>query len=184
MTDFDWRDACRTAREATRLHQDFMAAFLRFVPWPVKRVCILGVFEGLTARALKLADPSIRLTLIDAWRPLEPIGYIQKSRRTLEDWDTVYAGVCREFGCARIIRLTTQDAAEVVGGPFDLIFIDADHRFKAVLRDIELYLCKLATPGIFAGHDIGKAGVREAVTQLVGEDYELGSEKTWLKVYK
>lgn len=183
VADFDWRAAARTAREATKLHCQFMAAFMQFVPWPVKTACILGVFRGQTARALKAANPSLHLTLIDAWRPLDPVGYIQKRRRTLEDWDTVYAEVCREFAGERIIRLTTEDAAEVVDGPFDLIFIDADHRFKAVYRDIELYLPKLARPGIFAGHDIRKAGVASAVDQLVGDDYAVGSEKTWLKVY-
>lgn len=181
MTDFDWRAAARTAREATKLHCQFMAAFVKFVPWPVRTACILGVFRGQTARALKAANPKLRLTLIDAWRPMDPVGYIQRSRRTLEEWDEVYAGVCREFSDARIIRLTTEQAATVVGGPFDLLFVDADHRAQAVFQDLRLYLPMVATPGIISGHDIAKPGVRGAVDTLIG-DYEWGSEKTWLTV--
>lgn len=48
---------------------------------------------------------------------------------------------------------TSSKAAKVVAGDFDLIFIDADHRYSYVKQDIENYLPKVRDGGILCGHD-------------------------------
>ncbi|MBL8084211.1 MAG: class I SAM-dependent methyltransferase [Candidatus Obscuribacter sp.] len=55
-------------------------------------------------------------------------------------------------------------------GPFDLIFIDGDHSYEGVKRDIENYSPMLSEFGVFAMHDIAAdwTGVPKAWRELVG----------------
>lgn len=46
---------------------------------------------------------------------------------------------------------------------FRIIFIDANHGFDYVKRDIETYLPKLKSGGIMLGHDYGHSSVKDAV---------------------
>lgn len=50
---------------------------------------------------------------------------------------------------------------------FDLIFIDACHQFKSVVRDIILSEYRLRYCGIICGHDYDMDGVKRAVDELV-----------------
>lgn len=64
-------------------------------------------------------------------------------------------------------------------GSLDMVFIDGDHRTSAVLRDIDTWLPKLRPGGILAGDDIGWDGVRSAVDQKFGLDYQATDEVWW-----
>jgi predicted O-methyltransferase YrrM len=52
---------------------------------------------------------------------------------------------------------------------FDLIFIDADHTYDAVKRDIKAWLPKCKHGGIIAGHDYQAKGVWPEVRRAVDE---------------
>lgn len=54
-------------------------------------------------------------------------------------------------------------------GTFDFVFIDAAHDYDSVKADITAWLPKVRAGGILAGHDIGFASVRKAVTELLPE---------------
>jgi len=47
------------------------------------------------------------------------------------------------------------------------IFLDADHTYEGVGRDITCWLPKIAVGGILAGHDYEWTGVRQAVSELL-----------------
>ena len=63
-------------------------------------------------------------------------------------------------------------------GYFDFIYIDADHNYTAVLRDIQCWWPKLRNNGIIAGHDYNledfvgweSRGVRKAVTEFAEKE--------------
>lgn len=72
------------------------------------------------------------------------------------------------------VQMTASVAARTlfdVGGllsraPLDLVFIDGDHRYEAVLDDIDNYLPLVRSGGILGGHDYGHKrypGVKRAV---------------------
>ena len=65
-------------------------------------------------------------------------------------------------------------------GSLDLVFLDADHRYDAVQRDIRLWWPKLKPGGLFLGHDYGDVhpGVAKAVHVLFGGP-ELVSGYVW-----
>jgi|FLOH01.1.fsa_nt_gi predicted O-methyltransferase YrrM len=65
---------------------------------------------------------------------------------------------------------------------FDLVFIDGDHRYASVKKDIEMSLPKLKVGGVMAFHDMGwdgaaDGGVSKAVREVLGkttQDAEIG----------
>ena len=80
---------------------------------------------------------------------------------------------------------TAEDVPE--GMAFDLIFIDGDHSYEAVARDIELALPLLAPGGLIAFHDYRSEidpGVSRAVDELIAAGGELLSTHTSLAVVR
>jgi predicted O-methyltransferase YrrM len=62
----------------------------------------------------------------------------------------------------------------------DLIFIDADHSYESVKKDIVAYTPKLKDNGILSGHDIDYPGVNKAVRELI-KDFDVGPNNVWIK---
>jgi len=65
----------------------------------------------------------------------------------------------------------------------DFIYIDADHTYESVKRDIELYLPKVKDGGIIGGHDYRPEwkGVVEAVNEMLGEPMFTFIDGSWIK---
>jgi len=66
--------------------------------------------------------------------------------------------------------LTSVDAAEFFPYDLDFCYIDSDHRYSFIVRDLELYWPKIKKGGVLGGHDyyttaIG-SGVKEAVDEF------------------
>ena len=74
-------------------------------------------------------------------------------------------------------------ADQIPDSSIDLIFIDADHSYQAVKKDIIAYTPKLKQGGIISGHDIDYPGVNEAVNELI-ENYDVGPNHVWFKKIK
>lgn len=66
---------------------------------------------------------------------------------------------------------------------FDFIYIDANHEYEHIKRDIELYLPKLKKDGIFGGHDYYEEkwpGVVNAVNEVFGKPKHTFFDTSWL----
>lgn len=62
----------------------------------------------------------------------------------------------------------------------DFIFIDADHKYESVMKDIQAWLPKLKVGGVMSGHDFTQptAGVKRAVEELLPK-FKLGTDEIW-----
>ena len=72
---------------------------------------------------------------------------------------------------ARLIIADSVDAAaQIPDGTLDFVFIDADHSYESVLRDIAAWRSKVRVKGWFGGHDYNKKfpGVVRAVDSVFG----------------
>lgn len=49
---------------------------------------------------------------------------------------------------------------------FDYIFIDGDHSYEGVIKDLYNYYDKVKTGGIFSGHDVNLADVQKALMEF------------------
>lgn len=64
----------------------------------------------------------------------------------------------------------------------DFVFIDGDHEYESVIKDIESWLPKIKKGGIISGHDYDNpCGVKQAVTELIPE-HELTNDGVWFKI--
>eukprot|EP00747_Dinoflagellata_sp_TGD_P187809 gnl/TRDRNA2_/TRDRNA2_45859_c0_seq2.p1 gnl/TRDRNA2_/TRDRNA2_45859_c0~~gnl/TRDRNA2_/TRDRNA2_45859_c0_seq2.p1 ORF type:complete len:129 (+),score=24.57 gnl/TRDRNA2_/TRDRNA2_45859_c0_seq2:118-504(+) len=73
---------------------------------------------------------------------------------------------------ARIHRLTGELAAPLFeDGELDLIWVDGNHDYEFVVKDLRLYIPKLRSGGVVAGHNYCEAtpGVVRAVQEVFAE---------------
>ncbi|MES1989091.1 MAG: class I SAM-dependent methyltransferase [Pseudomonadota bacterium] len=50
----------------------------------------------------------------------------------------------------------------------DMVFIDGDHQYDSVKRDIDFWRNRLANGGLLCGHDLDQEQVKKAVTDCLG----------------
>ena len=82
----------------------------------------------------------------------------------------------KDFNNIYQLRMTTLEAVKEIDKA-DMVFIDADHRYKSVSDDI--YAWKPKAKKIICGHDYDLSSVRQAVDELLNVDGVVGS--IWYK---
>lgn len=69
---------------------------------------------------------------------------------------------------AKIIKLESVKASEKFEDNFfDYVFLDADHSYEGVVKDINAWMPKIKKSGALIGHDYHFPGVRQAVDELL-----------------
>lgn len=113
---------------------------------------------------------------VDTWAPLP------NSEEDYSDWD--FEGMLSEFYRSiskypvEIYRMTTSAAASKAPDGLDFVFIDADHSYEGVKRDLTEWTPKVRAGGLISGHDISWPGVKRAVDES-GLAYKLGPNDVW-----
>ena len=128
--------------------------------------------------------------------PFHPFDYIndfeedmkQYVKTTQEGWDNAHLYACKlmyYFPQLRILRLNSLEAAKLFpDNYFDLVFIDADHRYDAVSADIKAWFPLVRIGGILSGHDYKSThpGVIKAVDEILGKDITIMRDSSvWMK---
>jgi len=141
-----------------------------------RRVLEVGSYRGYTARLLaEHTPPDTSIVALDR--------------------DPLHGEAYRNSPLASKIerRIGNVDAAAFAGdkaASYDLIFLDADHAYRAVKHDTEVLLPLLAPGGIFAWHDYanwgrfsGRNGVPEYLHQLARTCPLVAVGGSWLAAY-
>jgi len=122
----------------------------------------IGVGKGAYSYAILLNNGLKLLYSVDNW---DDSAIKAKAERTLD-----------RFGDRNEILHTTSEEASkrFSNGSLDFVYIDADHTYESIKRDLELWYPKVKKGGIFAGHDYidrvckyGTFGVKSAVNEMV-----------------
>lgn len=144
--------------------------------------CELGLWDGRTYLRLLKNCPELTLWGVDRWEHTDDEMEHYKTWNHAAHEKTVRTGA-RQYGeRARILRMTTTDAARTVPDGLDFVFIDADHRTEAVRQDIHNWRPKLNSKGWLIGHDIDWESVRIAVSEELSgalAAYFVGPDNTW-----
>lgn len=117
----------------------------------------VGSLRGRSAFALLTTCPG-PVYCIDPWNDVADESY------------PAFMEACGHFENLRAIRGLSPAAAEGVPGVVDMVFLDGDHAYDAVMADIEAWLPK--TRKLLCGHDYhsdGYPGVTEAVHEVFGD---------------
>lgn len=135
----------------------------------------IGVQQGVFSEEILRCNPSI-LHLVDCWQHqvgpynLDPSNYQQAIQ------DQYLKEVTQRFKEDKRVQIHKiwSQQPELVGRKMDWIYLDADHTYESVKRDISVWLPWIKDDGVIMGHDYtdnGKArkmgfGVVRAVNEF------------------
>jgi hypothetical protein len=145
-----------------------------------RRVCEIGVRRGHNLDVIVRGSNPEEFVGIDSWvdddvSSRNDVGYSQSQQDAFET--EVRRKFARYGDAGKIIRSCSFEAAEHFPDEyFDYVYIDADHSYEAVKRDLADWYPKVRKGGILAGHDYVEResprvqyGVKRAVDEFVSE---------------
>lgn len=139
--------------------------------------CELGVCQGMTLRYFLDNLRNVqKIYAIDAWKPYwDHWGFV--SQELVNNWRSTAYSILEPHG-NKITLLETDSfnaADNIENNELDYIFIDGDHSYAAVARDLRRYWPKVRKGGIFSGHDWQLPTVRNAVVNF-RQEYNILTE--------
>lgn len=143
-----------------------------------------GSFHGRSTRALADNCHSGRIWAVDPWNG----DYCQENGNILDMINTYcYPQFCDNLSdhisAKRVIPYRGFSYSFKLPYTVDMVFIDGDHRYEAVLRDISKAVELVRPGGIISGHDYNHPlwpGIKQAVTEKFGSIEN--KEMIWWKV--
>ncbi len=135
----------------------------------VRRLAEIGVNKGKTSYHLRRLFFQAELHLVDPWTPYEedPSNCIPTREVGQEKYRRVQA-LFDGDDAVTLHRMMSEEAARKIPGDFDVVFIDANHDYQYVKKDISLWRPRIRPGGFLAGHDyLLRPGVREGVNELL-----------------
>jgi len=130
----------------------------------------IGVYQGgLTGYLLDNCRSIKEYYGVDPWKDY----YMGETNRVIK-WQKVFSTaslLLSKHKQLTLLKMESVDAAEKFPDYyFDMVFIDGDHCYEAVKKDILVWKSKVKPEGILCGHDYcsGKPGVVKAVNELIG----------------
>ena len=158
----------------------------------IKVIAEVGVEKGGQTRYLLKHCPDIKeYWAIDQWTVVsDPVHGHNALERSAADWFGLYQKVCSHmlhWKQLRVLRMTSLEASKIFSDDyFDLVYIDAEHSYEAVVDDIKAWLPKVKINKYLGGHDYNLRRVRKAVWDQLGDrsiddQYGLLDRYVWLK---
>lgn len=114
----------------------------------------IGVWEGDLSSQILKAKPS-KLHLIDPWESQDVIERCYSIEQ--EKMDKIYESVSTKFGKLSNVEIHRNFSTDVNFPKeyFDWVYIDGDHSYDAVKKDLEFYYPLIKKGGYLCGDDYG-----------------------------
>lgn len=117
----------------------------------------------------------------------EDLDYVRYLGNITEDEDVCYESfwnVLSKLGLRDYvtpIKMASNKAVNLFAdNSIDFLFIDADHSYEGVKRDIQMWIPKVRSGGVIAGHDYDWEGVKKAVDELFANTKITPWGSSWL----
>ncbi|OWS70099.1 class I SAM-dependent methyltransferase [Polynucleobacter campilacus] len=95
-------------------------------------------------------------------------------------FNVVSSNLLKFEGRAKLIREKSWAAADQFkDGSFGLVYIDGDHTYEGIKKDLNAWYPKVSKGGVICGDDIGWVGVKQAVDEFfvgMNRDYQIISK--------
>jgi predicted O-methyltransferase YrrM len=144
----------------------------------------VGVWQGRSLQAILdvCRDNNNRVFAIDNWNPPADDPDYAEARDT--DIYAIFLQNLERLGHIATVEVicdnSARAAARFADRSVDLLFLDADHNYEAVKRDIQAWLPKMKDRGCLCGHDYTfREGVRHAVHEIFHDRVELLGGSIW-----
>ena len=139
------------------------------------RICELGALRGdFSEIILAICEPS-ELVLVDLWADEVVSGDVNGNNLEKFDGEELYHYVTNRFSHDKHVKvmrtLTTKALKKFPDDYFDMIYVDADHRYEAVINDLKLSFKKIKNCGYIMGHDY------EVNPKKTSNKYDFGVKK-------
>lgn len=133
----------------------------------------LGVQKGEFSKRLLSTWTGKKLFLIDCWEKQNNYDDIANvsSQEQIQNYNTTVKNVSEFSKRTKIIKKFSADAAnDFEDNFFDFIYLDGDHSYEGVKKDLEIWYPKLKNGGLFCGHDFIDGKVQNTETgQYLGD---------------
>ena len=142
----------------------------------------IGVWKGSNAKDLNRNLNVRKFYLIDCYDDYDDYevmgkkGLQEESERIAHRRNALYSKT--NVWIKKYSSVAVKDIKEGL----DFVYIDGNHKYNYVKRDLKLYWDKLKVGGILAGHDIDQKDVSEAVIEFVKEnnlEIQFGASMDW-----
>lgn len=132
----------------------------------------LGVQTGYLYFHLLETFPELKLYGVDIWQGAKRNIYQEMEKEVMQR--------SRGYGDRAVIQKKfTNEAVNLhAGGSLDFVFIDADHSYTGVKRDIIDWWPKIKIGGTMIGHDCLVSGVKRALGEHF-ESWETDVDQVW-----
>lgn len=159
----------------------------------------IGVERGWFSQTILETCPNLKLFLLDCWDyPIK--NYIDRDLGSInvqiEIMKNTLDNIKNFFSTVRIIKGYSEEFSVFFpNNYFDFIYIDANHKYDEIKKDLEIWYPKLKKGGLFSGHDYldridphCEFGVKSAVDEFAKEkklkiystiSSEIEEFKTW-----
>jgi cephalosporin hydroxylase len=150
----------------------------------------VGVQYGKFARTI-LSSWGGHLTMVDAWREFPRDQYVDLANvdelQHLRNMAQAVENVQEFVGRYEIVRsLSNQAANRHADGSLDFAYLDADHSYAGVMKDLQAWRPKIRSGGMLCGHDYldakleeGDFGVKSAVLDFFGRTPTIVTDEYW-----
>lgn len=149
----------------------------------------IGVFEGLFAKEILNICTNLNLLMLDCWQ--EQFDEVYDDPSNAKNGIQIYRinetieNTIAHYNRAKLIKGFSDEFCKFFkDGIFDFIYLDANHSYDAIKKDLHNWYPKLKKGGLFSGHDYvnnHQCGVKQAVDEFANElNIELSfTSKDW-----
>ncbi|MFH1452228.1 MAG: class I SAM-dependent methyltransferase [archaeon] len=130
-------------------------------------VAEIGVWKGDNVCHMIEVLPIKKIYVIDPWIPFSSSEHDMKTMKLAE---RVTRKKLNKYGNRiQILKTTSDEAVGLIPENMDFIYIDGNHDYEYVKKDIENYYKKLRIGGILAGDDIQNRRIHNGVAKALAE---------------
>jgi predicted O-methyltransferase YrrM len=153
----------------------------------------VGSWKGRSTKAMAVATPGV-VYAVDHWKgaanPADATTLEVRERGSEAVRNEFFTNLSSEIKSGKVVaveqdssKAAAQLASILRGRGADFVFIDGDHEYPSVRRDIESFLPLVRRRGRVSGHDLapGFEGVEKAVREFI-PDYSSAVGSIWQKV--
>lgn len=135
---------------------------------PKDEVVEVGSFSGVSSRVLSMHCKTLYCVDPYSWKETK-------------EAEQMFDAMLPEYPNIKKIQMFGSEATFFFGDhSLDLVYIDADHTYEAVVAYINDWKAKIKPGGYIAGHDFYMDEVARAVRDCLGEPLELFSDSSWI----